>query len=1255
MRFPLRAGWLALFCAMLAEGVAGEATLQEAGGELRFGNEHLVLRFERASGVWTGLETATGVMLFRREPVPVSVNLDVAGTPIFAADSPTACRRHAVTRLASATRLELVLAQGDWEVTLGYLLGDEGTLQRTATYAYLGTASGREVGQATLSLPPFAVPGADAFWLATAEYPPRDHPFRHASPGRVYPFPFADVTFGGLIARDDASGLNLVCAYYSEEERVKLTVQEGEGTARAQHVQLVAEMLRPGLRFTVGSQLLRVVAGSREDALRALQGFYDLPGLRTRIGMPADTGRNIFYSAHPRGTIDSSFRDVGGFANFTKLLPSIRELGVNTLWLMPFWYGPVYAPYDYDKLDPKCGTPAELRALTDRAHGLGMRVLGDLIPHGPRDEPGVTPTFGETHPDLVCRDREGKMVQWWGCHYCDYANPGWQDYMAKHAAYWVRECGLDGYRVDVAAGGAPNWRPYGDNRPSFSGLKGGLELLRKARAACLKENPRTLFLAESHGPALYAASEHEYHWAFARLLADHVLKDDPAAFVQAMSGYLENQTYAFPADAFPIRFLTNHDELRARFLYGPSLHRVLLTLCAFMKGAPLLYHEEEIGNEDFLTQLYGIRQQYDELCVGQVSYRSVKATPDCVFTIEREHQGKRSVVAINFANQETNATLTLPETGLAQPGIYEAVSGKRLPYAASLAYPLPAYGYAVFVIRESADLPPAIADAPVPEASQGVVSVTREGDLVTISHPAFTAVVDGARGGLLREVRGADGALLLRGMALREGQRKLFVGRDPLDLAQTRAAIDVQGNAILATGELRDAGGVPRLAYRLRYLIEDKGLDCEVALTPLADLPTTKSELNLRLRFAPTSHWFAQTAEGDLWGRCLRRHPADHGFGGRYWHGAGEAFHDSSLYPTPPGGEIGVADTERSLAMGIEILPTEGFGNHLLLLEDKAADSPAELGGPAAATAEIRLLERDTPTVWQSGQAKRGYFRLVVRHEATPPRRSAIEQVRLGTAVRWQTYGPVYRLEAPGIQAEATRSRGGALSRLADATGHGLLVTDARFYTDRGLFAEWTDSRGVPHNMNASNREDPEPDTQLLAAWDQPQTPIELRFRSFFRHPNAGGRSLLDPRVEYAVGYTISPTGAGLRVDCAVRPQLIKLDTLAFLAYKISFGGATEWQADDGGWQALPEQAQRVWESKAVGHLPQTVTLRDSRTGDWTRFGDFAIADDQVQNLFLHAGQGQAHLFVAFYDQEPTDVRQLWRRAAFTLAAGGNQ
>ncbi len=1231
---------------LLGQVWAGEATLHEEAGELLFANAHLMLRFDRETGIWTGLETPAGSVFFRRPAAEPAANLRVAGKPVFAPGTPFLRRRHELVQLPVATRFEVVVAQGDWEATLGYTLWDAGTLQRTVVFAYLGNETGGEVRQASLLLPPLAVPGEDAHWFATAEYPARDHAFRHASPGRSYPYPFSSSIIGGLVARSEASGESLVAAYYCEDEWIRPDFREEQEAVRVEYNQLLAEWLRPGLRVDAGSQLVRVLRGTRQDALQALQDFFELPGLRTRIGMPADTGRNVFYSAHPGGTIDANFRDVGGFANFAKLLPGLREMGVNVLWLLPFWYGPVYAPYDYYRLDPRCGTPEELRALTDRAHGLGMRVLGDLIPHGPREEPGVKPTFGETYPEWICRDQEGNMLFWWGCYYTDYAHPGWQDYMAEHAAYWVREGGLDGYRVDVAAGGAPNWRPHGSNRPSFSGLRGGLELMRKARAACLRENPNTLFLAETQGAVLYSAAEHEYDWAFARLLRDHVLADDPAAFVQGMSGYLENHTHAFPADAFPIRFLTNHDELRARYLYGPGLHRALLALCAFMKGAPLLYHEQEIGNEDFLAKLYGIRARYDELSVGKVSYRRVRATPAHVFCIEREHQGKRSVAVINLVNEPATVRLSLPAEGLARPGIHEAASGVNLAYAPVTEYDLSAYGYAVFVIREQDELPPAV-PAPVHPRMErsSETRITRTGDTAALAHPGFAATVEATRGGLLGELRGPDGIPLLRGMELREGQRKLFVGCDPLDLAATQATLEVSDTEAVATGELRDSAGVPRLAYRLHYRLTEAGLDGEVALSPLTELPPTKSELNLWLRFATASHWFAQTTEGDLQGRARRIWATAQGFDGRYWHGAGEAFHDTSLYPLPPGGSLGVLDETRRLALALSLLPGGDFAERVRLVEDKATDPPGELGGPAAVTAEIRLIEKDQTTVWEKGREKRCRFRLAVGPAETVFKREA------GAAAQWHTFGSRYILSGPNLRAEVVRSRGGGLAALVDGNGQGLRVSDARFYTDQGLYGEWADSRGVLNKMNATNRDDPEPDTRLL-----PGSPLELRFRSFFRHPYAGGRSLLNPRIEYAVDYTMPVAeGQGLRIDCGVRPYLTKFATGGFLAYKITLDGPDQWQLDGGEWQGLPETSQRVWQSKAAGHLPQTLALRDSKTGAWTRFANFAAGEDQVQNVFIHAGKGQVHFFVAFYDMEPTDIRPLWRRAAFTIQAGGDQ
>jgi hypothetical protein len=192
--------------------------------------------------------------------------------------------------------------------------------------------------------------------------------------------------------------------------------------------------------------------------------------------------------------------------------------------------------------------------------------------------------------------------------------------------------------------------------------------------------------------------------------------------------------------------------------------------------------------------------------------------------------------------------------------------------------------------------------------------------------------------------------------------------------------------------------------------------------------------------------------------------------------------------------------------------------------------------------------------------------------------------------------------------------------------------------------------------MNATNVNDPEPDTQLVQSQKGIGEADTLRFHSFFRHPHAGGRSLLNPRVEYEVAYA-PPTrnGEGLRIDCGVRPHLVKLGTGGFLAYKISLAGCDQWRVDDGEWHPLPATAGRVWESKEAGHLPKSLLLRDSKTGVWTRFSGFVGGAGQVENVFLHAGQGQAHLFVAFYDAEPADIRPIWRRAAFTMQAGGEQ
>lgn len=1237
-----------LFLALGGQLLAGSAQFTEEAAAFVFGNSHLQLRFDRQTGVWMELRSSHGG-LFTHPAARPALDMSVGGKMLSGIiPGPSVFQKHEFLPGEGMDVLKVTLRWGEWDICSSFSLYEDGTLVRAAEFAYLGeiTDLQTEVRNANFLLPDLQPPGdpADAHWFALAEYPPFNHEFRYCEAGKMTRPSFSDSTFHALVLRSPQDSANLVAAYYTEDERAALVVQETESGVDVIHQNRFADSLRPGLRFQLGSQLIRFVRGDRRAALEAVRSFYRIPGLRTDIGIPADIAKNVFYSAHPRGTMDSGVRDVGGFANFAELLPEIRNLGVNVLWLMPFWYGPVYAPYDYYQLDPKCGTPEDLRALTDRAHSLGMRVLGDLIPHGPRENPPEF-EFSREHPELVCRDKDGSMVHWWGCLYCDYANPGWQDYMADHASYWVRECGLDGYRVDVAAGGAPNWRPFGTNRPSFSGLKGGLELMRKARAACMRENPKTVFLAESQGPTMYSAAEHGYNWAFSGLLEDHIVADAPDKFVPEMLGYLELQKYAFPPDAYPIRFLENHDKLRARMQYGPGLHRALLAFCAFIKGVPLIYHEEEVGDEDFLAQLYGIRDTYDELALGEPDYLAVKARPGHVAAILRSYQGRHSVVLVNLANEIAEAEVSIPAEGFSKPGIFEAVGGKRLNWDPVVKHTLEPYGYAVLVVREDGDLPGASKKTTVRQESPAPVSGPEPEGLPVLRDGTYTAWIDPAKGGLIHQLRSADGTVFVRGMELREGERKLFPGCAPMDLGQTAAELSTgDDGSCTATSVLCDSAGVPRLRCVLTYTPGNR-LKVSVALTSLADIPLTKSTLMLRLRFAPSTRWFARTTEGDLQGRAILRHPKSTQYDGRYWHGAGRAVFDSSLYPLrPDGGALGVENdgTADSRVLSVNAFRAEGLETRCMIVEDPWDETERQLGKTVGLAAEMYLLGGNRGTVWKAGEVRALSFELGFGKPETAAVSSG--------SVYWHTQGATYILGNDRMQARVIRSKGGELLSLTDANGQGPRITDVRFYTDKGLYGTWTDPRGKVNHMNASNGEDPEPETTLT----QTEEGVRLGFRSFFRHPYAHGRSLLKPLLEYEILYDVEPEKP-LRIFCGVRPHIVRYNTGAFLAYRLSLRGVDQWRVDGGEWHTAPETGDRVWQSREAGAMPRSLSVRSSQTGQWIRFSDVAGDPENLVNFFLVARGDQAHVFFAFYDVDPVDVRAAWRRTSFSVEAGDGQ
>ncbi len=212
----------------------------------------------------------------------------------------------------------------------------------------------------------------------------------------------------------------------------------------------------------------------------------------------------VIYQVYPRSFADGDGDGVGDLPGITSRLPYLRELGVDALWISPFYLSPMadagYDVADYRAVDPVFGTMADADELLARAHELGLRVIIDLVPNHTSDEhawfrealdaPAGSPAreryvFRDgTGPDgslppnnwrsvfggaawTRVTEPDGTPGQWY-LHLFDskqpdlnWRNPEVVEEFHDILRFWL-DRGVDGFRVDVAhslvkAEGLPDW------------------------------------------------------------------------------------------------------------------------------------------------------------------------------------------------------------------------------------------------------------------------------------------------------------------------------------------------------------------------------------------------------------------------------------------------------------------------------------------------------------------------------------------------------------------------------------------------------------------------------------------------------------------------------------------------------------------------------------------------------------------------------------------------------------------------------
>jgi alpha-glucosidase len=98
----------------------------------------------------------------------------------------------------------------------------------------------------------------------------------------------------------------------------------------------------------------------------------------------------VTYQIYPRSWADSDGNGIGDLPGITARLPYLRDLGVDAVWISPFYRSPMadagYDVADYEDIDPVFGRLSDADALLARANQLGLKVMVDLVPNHTSDE-----------------------------------------------------------------------------------------------------------------------------------------------------------------------------------------------------------------------------------------------------------------------------------------------------------------------------------------------------------------------------------------------------------------------------------------------------------------------------------------------------------------------------------------------------------------------------------------------------------------------------------------------------------------------------------------------------------------------------------------------------------------------------------------------------------------------------------------------------------------------------------------------------
>jgi len=301
----------------------------------------------------------------------------------------------------------------------------------------------------------------------------------------------------------------------------------------------------------------------------------------------------VIYQLHVRTFCDSDGNGIGDFRGLTNKLDYLQELGINAIWLLPFYPSPLrddgYDIAEYTSVNPTYGTIEDFKTFLAAAHSRRIRVITELVMNhtsdqhpwfqearSSRDNPkrdwyvwsdtddrykGVRIIFLDTEMSNWSWDPISKSYYWhrFFSHQPDlnFDNPAVREAMWDVMKFWC-DIGVDGFRLDAVPYLVEREGTSCENLPETHGV------IRELRKRLDQAYPGKMLLAEANQwPADvrdYFGNSDEFHMAFHFPLMPRMFMAVKLEDRKPIIEILE-QTPQIPDTCQWCIFLRNHDEL----------------------------------------------------------------------------------------------------------------------------------------------------------------------------------------------------------------------------------------------------------------------------------------------------------------------------------------------------------------------------------------------------------------------------------------------------------------------------------------------------------------------------------------------------------------------------------------------------------------------------------------------------------------------------------------------------------------------